>query len=115
MIEEITNLGSRNNTFGMELVILRADSLQEIIDSPIYHLNPSTPGFYDGDIYGVKGTAEQYADFYRYQAEAQISKQVVDELGEIGECPYTASREQYLEARAKVAARYKPWWEEYEK
>lgn len=107
MIKEIVNYGTNNLSCEMELVVVSADSLKEIIDSPEYHLNPSAPGIHDGEIYAVKGTSEQYAEFYKRQRESQIAKRVMDRIhGDFS----SVSHEEYLKIEDEEEDNYQDWW-----
>lgn len=70
---------------------------------PGVYLNPSAPWTSD-EAFLVYGTKEQYAEFYKRQREAQISK-CLCEQGGLG-----LSITAYRELRDQIEEEYQDWW-----
>lgn len=103
-----TDFGANNYSDGMHLVStypMPDNMIQDVLDGkyPGIYLNPSAPC--SSEFYGVFGTPEQYAKFYKNQRNAQISKQVLNIIG------FDAFKSNLLKAaKAEVEANYKDWW-----
>lgn len=102
------NFGSNNYSCGMDLITCYPASNQLIKDVlagkyPGVYLNPSAPC--STEFYGVYGTPEQYAQFYKRQREAQISRQVAEKVG------WNFAHPDFLSIQSEVEATYKDWWE----
>lgn len=112
MITVIENFGARNISNGMALVIFKADSLDEVLESDTYFLNPSAPMTGLDCICGFMGTAEQYEKVFAEQCAAQIQKRVMTGInGDI----YNITREEYDKVYKEEEAGFRPWWEELDK
>lgn len=110
MIQELKNFGENNFSYGMELVILKVDNLEEVLKSENYFLNPSAQWDYkeEGQVFAVKGTAEQYASLYKSQKEAQIAKKMCEMFGYN---TIDVNPDYYDGYRQCLVDNYKDWWE----
>ncbi len=102
-----TNFGENNYSCGMELITTDAAiTVEQVLaeEFPGVYLNPSAP-WNELDHFCVLGTKEQYAEFYKAQREAQISKRLIQQGG-LG-----LSITAYRELRSQIEEDYKDWWE----
>lgn len=101
------DFGSNNYSNGMHLITTGAAiTTEQVLDGefPGVYLNPSAP-WNELDHFCVLGTPEQYAEFYKTQREAQISKRLCEQGG-LGLPIY-----EYRELRDQIESEYKDWWE----
>lgn len=101
------DFGSNNYSCGMHLITTGAAITTEQVlngEFPGVYLNPSAP-WDELDCFCVLGTEEQYAEFYKRQREAQISKRLFEQGG-LGLPVYA-----YRELRDQIESDYKDWWE----
>lgn len=109
--EKVTfiNLGSNNYSNGMELVScypMPKNMVDDVLAGKYQNiwLNPSAP-CKEGEFFGVKGSKEQYKDFYEAQKEAQISKEILRRI------PINSPLEIWEKVRKEVITNYKDWWD----
>mgnify|MGYP003412077003 FL=1 len=108
---EFTDFGANNYSCGMHLVsaAMENDLIWKVLHRhyPGIYLNPSAPC--DGDtFYGVFGTEEQYAEFYKVQREAQIAKITFERLH------VNYSDLDFYKAKQNATKCYFDWWNEVE-
>lgn len=101
------DFGSNNYSNGMHLISTGAAiTTEEVLNNefPGVYLNPSAP-WNELEAFCVFGTPEQYAEFYKRQREAQISKRLYEQGG-LGLPIYA-----YRELREQIEKDYKDWWQ----
>lgn len=104
---EFVDFGANNYSCGMHLVSadMEKDLIWKVLHGyyPGIYLNPSAPCDPD-TFYGVFGTEEQYAEFYKTQKDAQIAKMTFERL----QVDY--SDLDFNKAKQKATACYFDWW-----
>lgn len=101
-----SNFGKNNYSCGMELITTcAAITPKQVLDGefPGVYLNPSAP--WNEEAFCIFGASEQYAEFYKRQRDAQISKRICEQGG-LG-----LSVNAYRELRNQIEEDYKDWWE----
>lgn len=101
------DFGSNNYSNGMHLITTGAAiTVEDVLNGefPNVWLNPSAP-WNELEAFCVLGTKEQYAEFYKRQRDAQISKRLCEQGG-FGLPIYA-----YRELRESIEEEYKDWWE----